>query len=356
MVEQSAPPTFPRAELSGVGVVSLATLEELRGARHTEQARVEQMAWQVAELGLQVEDCLAAAGALLVPRRAWWPVPPELYPHLAEAERLASRISLLDRQIGDLGPAPDRSDLVFRIRGWGGGQRVRRSRDRTAAQLRRALVLIASAGATAGAGVPDVGPLFEQADQLWARAEGLRGALTAASGRLGALEQEIRLREEAERRMGFDSLHLAAYFRLHGLPAVQSPLALETGEVAHLAVPATLVRTPSGARPGGGPAGVSAAYTGIHSWVGVLRSRPAPRQAVEQTDDGALVVSSRRLAFVGSTQPVTIPLASVVDVDVYTDGIAVLPLGRENPDLFLVAAPTHVAFYFNWALANELAR
>jgi hypothetical protein len=355
VVDQQAPPAFPRAELPGVGTVSLATLGELRDAQRTERARVDRMAWQVAELGGQAEDCLAAAGAVLVPRRAWWPVPPELSSHLARAEQLASRIALLDRRLGGPGPPPGGSTPGSGLLGWAGGRRAQRSRERAAAQLRQSLVVIAGAAAGAGAGVPDVGPLLERAEQLRAWTESLRQTLTGAAGRLAALEHEIRLREEAERRMGFDSLHLAGYFRLHGLPAIERPMTLEAGEVAHLAVPATLVRTPSGLRRGGGSGNVPIAYTGINPWVGVLRPSRAPRPAVEQADAGTLVVTSRRLAFVGAAQPLAVPLASVVDVDVYEDGIAVLSLGRESPDLLLVTAPRQVVFYFNWALASEMA-
>jgi hypothetical protein len=355
VAEEPAPPTFPRAELPGVGTVSLTTLGELRDVWRTERARVDQLTWQAAELDAQVEDWLAAAGAVLVPRRAWWPVPAELEAQVARAERLASRIALLDRRTGGPELAPAGPGPGSPTRGWA-AQRARRSRERAAAQLRRSLVVVARAGAEAGTGVPDVGPLLEHAEQLQARAEGVRSALATASGRLAALEQEIRLREEAERRLGFDSLHLAAYFRLHGLPVVQSPLALEAGETAHLAVPATLVWALSGLRRGVGSGGLPVTCTGINPWVGVLRSQRAPRQAGEQVDSGVLVVSSRRLAFQGGAQSLAVPLASVVDLDVYDDGIAVLALGREDPALLLVGSPRHVVFSFNWALASDLGR
>jgi hypothetical protein len=80
-------------------MVSLPTLDELRDARNTAQANANHLALQAVELDRQAEDRFADAGALLVPRRAWWQVPAELSPWLAEAERLVARILLLDQRI-----------------------------------------------------------------------------------------------------------------------------------------------------------------------------------------------------------------------------------------------------------------
>ncbi len=339
-------------------MVSLATPDELRDAPSAEQANADQLAWQAAQLNRQAEDRFAEAGALMVPRRAWWQVPAELSPLLAEAERLVARILLLDERIADLerAPQPDVRHGISKIRGWVSKCAAQNDRVRAATQLRRTLVMIARTGARAGVAVPDVEPVLEQATELQARAEGLRAALAATSSRLSALESEIRLREVADRQMGFDSLYLGAHFQMHGLPAIQSPLKLEAGEVAYLATDAALARMPTGtqhARSGSG-SGVSVTYTGIRHWIGTVRNHSAPLRALRPIDTGTLVVSSLRLAFIGSTQSVAISLDAVVDVDVYTDAIALSRLGREVPDFFLVTAPRQVAFYLNWAMSTGM--
>jgi len=201
--------------------------------------------------------------------------------------------------------------------------------------------------------VLDVEPLLDHAVELRARAEGIRATAASVASRLVALEQEIALRAEAERRLGVDALHLAAYARAHGLPAVPCPFELEPGEVAHLVLEARLARMPAGSRqPRGHPnSGVAVSHTGIRQWVGRLRNDPAPRAGASGVDTGCLVVSSLRLLFVGRTESVAISLAGVVDVDVFTDGIAVFRLGREAPDLFLLTGPRLVVLYLNWALS-----
>ena len=356
---QLAPPTFPQVPVAGVGLISLATLDELRDARETEQANANHRAWQAAELDRQAEDRLADAGALLVPRRAWWRVPVELSPWLIEAERLAVRVLTLDERLEGLQQtsSPRGRRLVGWVRRRVSERAATKDRVRAAGQLRETLVTIARTGAEAGAAVPDVQPLLYRAGELQARAEGLRTTLAAAVTRLSALDHEIAQRELAGQHMGFDALYLSAYLQMHGMPPVQSPLNLEANEVAYLTVQATLARMPIGTRGTASLSkdGVSIAYTGIHGWIGGVQNRAAPNGAFKRIDAGTLVVSSSRLAFIGRTESVAIWLGAVVDVDIYTDAIAVSQLGRDEPDLFLVTAPLHVAFYLNWAMAAAIA-
>jgi len=351
---QLALPAFPQVHVPGVGMVSIATLDELCDARDKEQANANHLAWQLAELERQAEDRLADAGALLVPRRGWWEVPTELMPRVAEAERLVARVLLLDRRIAGLerAPQPERRHVVWKVRAWMGERVARTRRVRAAAQLREALVLIARTGAAAAATVPDVAPLFEEAMELQARAEGVRVALAATSSRLGGLDHEIAMRERADRSMGFDSLYLAANFTLNGLPAIWSPFELEAGELAYLAVDATLVRVPTGTRLATSGSGydVPVTHTGIRHWIGAIRSRSALHQSVTPIDSGTLVISSLRLVFIGGAESVALPLVAVVDMEVYADAIAVSRLGRDEPEIFMVTAPRQVAFYLNWAI------
>jgi hypothetical protein len=356
---QSAPPAFPQADVSGVGVVSLATLDELRDARRTEQATADHMTWQAAELEGQAEAALADAGALLVPRRDLWRAPPELAPRMARAERLSRFISRLDGIMARLmgPPGPDGAPPPARIRASVAGRILPRLRAAAAARLRRGLVEIARGEGLAGVDVPDVEPHLEQAAELQARAETLRATLASVDARLSAMDREIRLREDTERHMGFDSVHVAAWFHLHGLPSVESPYEAEAGEVAHFSVGATMVQAPANfQRPGGQAPEVPVAYTGIRHWVGAFRDQAAPVQGRERSDVGTLVISNLRLAFVGRSESVGISLNGVVDVDIYTDAIAVFQLGRWQPTFFFVTAPRQVAFYLNWAVATGLVR
>ena len=335
---EGQPAGFAQVMVPGVGVVSLAPLDDLHVARRAAQESVDRLEAQAADLEAGAEDRLADVGALLVPRRDWWPVPQELAPWLLEVDRLVARIERLDQS------GVDAAHLMGRVR--------RYQRSRAVARLRQLLVGIARAGGEAGVEVPDVEPLLEETARLAAFAQGVRGELDVARARLGQLDIEARLREAAIRRLGFDSLHLAAYFRAHGLPVVQSPVELDAGETAHLAMDAALASAVpiAAARRDSWPD--SLASTGIHHWVGVLRSGRAPIPGDQPIDAGALIVASRHLVFAGRSGTIGLPLASVLAMDIYDDGLAVLPLGREAGDLFLVAEPRLLAFYVNWVSEN----
>ncbi len=337
---QTAPPAFPRADIPEVGVISLATLDELREAHRAERANANHLNWQADELDELAEDRLADAGALLVPRRAWWRVPARLVPRMLAAELLVRLVALLDRWTARV---PPEAQWLARA-----GRRIRAA---AAAGLRRDLVAIAGAAAADGPGVPDVGPLLAEAAELRARAGGLHGWAASIVSRMEAVAQEIRLREEAVRHMGFDSLHVAADFRVHSMPAVACPFELPPGEVAHLVTGATLAELPPGGVRGAGGAAVPVAHTGLRHWIGSFRNRPAPVAALDPADSGTLVVSSLRLLFASGRESVVIWLDGVLDMYVYDDGIAVSSLGREAPHLLLLAAPKPAAFCINWAIS-----
>lgn len=312
----------------GVGPVSLATLEELRGARQAQHERVARLARQEADLAGRAEDALADVGAILVPRRDWWPVPPELHPYLRDADGLVARIARIE----------GRGDWLSRQR-----------RAHASARLRAILLYIAQEGAEAGIEVPDVEAALERAAVLREHARELRSALEAEAARLAQLDQEIALREDAQRHLGFDSLHLAGHLRANGLPEVQSPVELARGETAHLAVDAALGQPVAMAAPGpGSAAGAALSHTGIHHWIGAFRGGPAPVLGGQPLDTGVLVVTGDRLVFAGRAGGISVALDALLAMDVYQDGLTVLQLGRESGDVFLVRDPRLVAFYVNW--------
>lgn len=310
----------------GVGPVSLTTLDELRAAGYARRERADWLAMEEADATSRVEDRLADAGALLVPRRAWWPVPPELHQHLEEADRLVATIARLDGRTGWLS---------------------RQRRAQASARLRSILLEVAHVGAQAGIDVPDVEPVLEAAAGFQQRADQLRVELDAELGRLAQLEQEVQLREEAARHLGFDALHLAAHIRAHGLPVTQSPVALGPGETAHLALDAALAQPVRMSAPDAGRAGPPV-HTGIQHWMGTFRIGAAPVAGGQPLDTGLLLVTSRRLLFAGQAGSIAVPLDSMLAIDIYDDGLTVLQLGREAGDVFLVPDSRLVAFYANW--------
>jgi hypothetical protein len=351
-------PDLSQVDVPGAGPISLAPLDRLRDALGEGLASADDMARESAELALAAEDRLADAGALLVPRRAWWRCRPQLEAWLDEAERLAARVELLDGEIERAErerQAVRRGPLATLVDRWRGGLRdLHWARSAAAAELRRVLVLVAGQAGDEAAEAPDVAPLLTEVGEMETRAAALRSALVSASPRLAALSQEVEMRQEAWRRMGFDALYLAASFSLHGPPGVQCAYDAEPGEVVYFAADAVLSRMAGGYRRAG--PGVHARHSGIPTWVGTIQTRPAPPKALTPRDQGMLVVSSHRLAFVGRRESLRVALRDVEWLDAYLDGIAVTRRNADKPDFYAVGAPRQVAFYLNWAMSRASVR
>ncbi|HKA48212.1 MAG TPA: hypothetical protein VKK19_01325 [Candidatus Dormibacteraeota bacterium] len=341
---------FAQVDVPGAGLVSMATLGQLRTTLGNLREQVAQMQAGIRDADSRIEDALADLGALLVPRRAWWTPSTDFHPWLEEADRLVARITQLDQQIGrgEPGQRTAAAAAVLRLAGRITRRDTARERARAAARLRQILVETASWATTtapAVAKVPDAEALVAEVFELQTHVGKLRAACAAAEGQLSAIAGEVHARDEAARQMGFDALHLAAHFRAYGLPAVETPAGLAPGEVAHLCVGAAVARGATGVRlPGVTPA---VAHTGARFWLGTFRSGPMPPLA--PIDSGSLTVSNRFLHFTGASEAFATPLDNLVEVDVYADAVGVVALGRESMDFYRVAAPRQVVFYVNWA-------
>jgi hypothetical protein len=174
---------------------------------------------------------------------------------------------------------------------------------------------------------------------------------TVAAG----LSAELQRRTDAEHDMGFDSLYLAAYLNSYGPHVVESPLVLKRGEQASVSAPAVLSRQQIQRRWVGGSQGFSfpIGHTGIRYRVGSFHGHPVEQQSLGRIDAGSLVVTNQRIAFIGATKSVSVPLAKLLHIQCYSDGLAIFQEGRESPDFFLVSQPKYVLFYINWFLTQN---
>jgi hypothetical protein len=194
--------------------------------------------------------------------------------------------------------------------------------------------------------------LVAEAIQLESKAAEVRSSAAEKSEQVGAYDSEITLRAASQKQMGFDALYTAAYLATYGPPAIESPLELKRGEHAYLSVPATLSRNQTRTHFVGGSQGFSfpIGHTGIRYRVGSFHGQPVSQQVLTKIDQGSVVITSQRIAFVGRLKSVVVQLDKVVHIEVYSDALAVFHENRENPEFFLVQAPRQVVFYINWAL------
>ena len=338
------------------GSVTLATLDGL-------QTRVVQLNdWiaktlpLVARLRAQAADHYAASGAILVPRSKNWTIPSALQSVVDRAQVLVSQIGQRDDEIEGIRQVRGQGSIFNRVGSWRQERKDLKDRAAEAGELRSLLIEIArSADVTA---LVDAGTEKTAAAGFDAQADQIDVQIEQTRASVEAMTQEIARRQEAVRAMGFDSLYEAAVLETSGPTPVQSPLLTKAGEIAVLAVPATLSRMVTRTHYVGGSSGFSfpIGHTGIRYRVGTFRGQPVQQQALTKLDDGTFVVSNQRLAFVGRTKSVSVPLGKILHLELYSDALAVFQEGKENPDFLEMGQPGRALFLINWEVGHRPAK
>jgi hypothetical protein len=170
-----------------------------------------------------------------------------------------------------------------------------------------------------------------------------------------AVGDEIQRRQAAIKALGFDSLYTAAWLQTHGPTPVDSPLALKPKEHAYVSVPAVLARLTTRTRYAGGSQGFSfpIGHTGIRYRVGSFSGHPIQSSSITDVDEGTLVLSNMRIAFIGKLKSVVTQLPKLVHIESYNDALAVFQEGRESPNFYKISAPQYFLFYVNWILDHN---
>ncbi len=357
MADVTPSPTPPPAVVSipEVGNITVVTLDQLQATRTQVAAQAQNGEQQASTLESQAEQKFADAGAILVPRQAEANLPAALAPGAERATQLVAEITSIDAQRRELEQRPHSGlGAVFaKVGNWNESRKFQSQRDTASSELRQLVVTIGRGGGQTPIG--EAAALIAQAVELERKAGQVRSDAAHQSAQVAAYDQEITLRQASQGQMGFDALYTTAYLATYGQPAIETPLELKKDEQAYLAVPGTLSTNQTRTHFVGGSQGFSfpIGHTGIRYRVGSFHGQPVSQQVLTSVDKGTLVISSQRIAFIGTSKSVLIQLAKVVHVEVYKDAVAVFHEGRENPDFFLVQAPKQVVFYVNWAL-NKL--
>ena len=74
---------------------------------------------------------------------------------------------------------------------------------------------------------------------------------------------------------------------------------------------------------------------------------------IAKVDTGRLVVTNQRLAFLGGQRDVAVALTRLLQVEPYSDAIAIAREGKESKDIYLVANPQYVLLYLNWVTGHQ---
>lgn len=131
------------------------------------------------------------------------------------------------------------------------------------------------------------------------------------------------------------------------------PILLKPGEVCHWVTSATLFEERTRRVSYGTSSGTSIRMTKGGSWYfGGSYRTSFPVYEMAELDSGTFVITSKRLAFLGSRRTLEKPLKNVVSVQLYSDAIQIYFSNRQKAPLFatsdaeLVAAVIYQAWQF----------
>jgi hypothetical protein len=340
----------PRVDLPG-GPVTLEPLEELAAQVNQLEAEAKQILQSseapIANARLKVEQ----AGELLMAHKTEWDTS-AVANQVTAATQLQADVSQLNQQIHELDSRPHTGlgGFLHSLTDGHHEHELEAQRSRVLDQLHAVLATFAEQAPVKT--IPEADALRADAQQQLAKATSLIDEQHAKIEVGKAIADEIQRRQAAMKAMGFDSLYTAAWLQTHGPAPVESPLALKPKEEAYVSVPAVLARQTTRTRYAGGSQGFSfpIGHTGIRYRVGSFSGHPVQSSSITDVDEGTLVLSNVRIAFIGKLKSVVTQLPKLVHIESYNDALAVFQEGRENPNFYKISAPQYFLLYVNWIL------
>ena len=352
MVEAISDQT-PRVALPS-GQVTLETLDDLATQLNQLAAEAKQALQSseapIANAKLKVEQ----AGELLMANKTGWDIT-AVTNQVTAATQLQAEVSQLNQQIQELA-SRSHSGLGGFLHSLTDGHReheLEAQRFKVLDQLHAAIDTFVEQAPVKT--IPEADALRADAQLQLAQAKSLIDEQHAKIEAGKAVADEIQRRQAAMKVMGFDSLYTAAWLQTHGPARVSSPLALKPKEEAYVSVPAVLARQTTRTRYSGGSQGFSfpIGHTGIRYRVGSFSGHPIQSSSITDVDEGTLVLSNMRIAFIGKLKSVVTQLPKLVHIESYNDALAVFQEGRENPNFYKISAPQYFLFYVNWILDHN---
>ena len=343
----------PRVDLPS-GPVTLESLDDLAAQLNQLAAEAKQILQSseapIANARLKLEQ----AGELLMAHKTEWDTS-AVANQVTAATQLQADVSQLNQQIQELASRPHTGlgGFLHSLTDGHHEHELEAQRSKVLDQLQAALATFVEQVPVKT--IPEADALRADAQLQLAQAKSLIDEQHAKIEAGKALADEIQRRQAAMKAMGFDSLYTAAWLQTHGPAPVDSPLALKPKEHAYVSVPAVLARLTTRTRYAGGSQGFSfpIGHTGIRYRVGSFSGHPIQSSSITDVDEGTLVLTNMRIAFIGNLKSVVTQLPKLVHIESYNDALAVFQEGRENPNFYKISAPQYFLFYVNWILDHN---
>ena len=335
------------------GPVTRAPIESLEQTFAERQKQVQELGDEIARLKQDAQPIQAQAGSILVLRRSEW-ASADSAAQIDVAQGMQDLVARLQQQISQLEDQPHHG-----FQGLVRGIKDRHDIAGLQSQLKSATVELdaryrAVADKLTVTGIADVDSKLAQAKDDLERAHMLSAQKQQLEEAVQILTDEIQRRRLAISSLGFDAPAVEAELISSGPRPVSTNLVLKRAEVAVASVSATLSRYRTKTHYVGGSQGFSIPLGhGIRYRVSSFRGQPIQVESLATVDQGNLVVTNQRLVFLGAKRDVSIPLAKLLQIEAFSNAVAIGREGKESRDIYLVANPAYVTLFLQWVVSHQ---
>ena len=119
-------------------------------------------------------------------------------------------------------------------------------------------------------------------------------------------------------------------------------------------VEATLCRFKTKTEFVGGSHGLSIPLGhGFRYRVSSFRGHPVQSEYLAHLDTGKLIVTNKRLVFLGTKREVSTPIAKLLQIEPYSDALGIAREGKETKEIYLVPNPAYVVQFLQWVISQQ---
>ena len=336
------------------GPVTVTTIEYLEGLSAQKQLALKQLGDEVKQLEGETAEMEVQAGRVLTAGSGALSSTDRM-PGIEAAQGLERLVSNLDHSVAETAARPHHGigGLIQSVRDKHEGAELVSQLESAKSELNNRYRAVADGLA------PPTG--LAEADALLAQLGSKRSAITDLTSKLQELTVELkRMTDELKRRkdvqtsLGFDALGLQADLIANGLRPISANLVLKPKEIAVASSPATLCRYKTRTQYVGGSHGLSIPLGhGFRYRVSSFRGHPIQTDVLSQLDQGTLVITNQRLVFLGAKRDVSTPVAKLLQVEPFSNGIAVSREGKESRDIYLLPRPAYSLLYLQWVVSHQ---
>jgi hypothetical protein len=350
----SPTPFSPKEVDTEDGPVTVTTIEHLEELSAQKQLELKQLADEVKQLEGDTAEMEVQAGRLLTARSGSWSSTDRM-PRIEAAQGLERLVSNLDHSIGETAARPHHGigGLIQGFRDKHEGAELESQLASAKSELNNRYRAVAD-GLEPSTGLAEVDTLLAQLGSKRSQATDLTSRLQQLTTELQRLSDELKRRKEVESNLGFDALGLQADLVANGLRPISANLVLKPKEIAVASSPATLSRYKTRTQYVGGSQGLSIPLGhGFRYRVSSFRGHPIQTDVLSQLDQGTLVITNQRLVFLGTKRDVSTPVAKLLQVEPFSNGIAVSREGKESRDIYLLPRPAYALLYLQWVVSHQ---